>query len=176
MQITSTQRTSVEMLGIDDAEFVLRLTQSEGWKRYIGDNNFKQVQEAEKYIQDGFLKTYLVHGFGYYLVRLLNGAPIGIAGFLKKNYLVNPDFGFAYMPEYHKQGLALESCRAIMDYGVQQYGFEQLDAVTMPANVASISLLQKLDFNAAGEVDVPPSGEQGTAERVSLYRWSNTAL
>ncbi len=173
MHIATTQRTAVNTLSIDDAPFILELTQTDGWMRFIGDNGFTSVAEAENYISDGFLKTYLVHGFGYYLVSDTQGKPIGIAGFLKKNYLQNPDFGFAFMPEYHGRGYAHEACQAVLDYGVEFFGFEHLDAVTLPINKPSIGLLEKLGFSEAGETDVPSkAGDPRPAERVSLYRWS----
>lgn len=173
MKIATTERTTVNTLSIDDAPFILALTQTEGWMRFIGDNGFTSVTEAEDYISEGFLKTYLVHGFGYYLVSETDGKPIGIAGFLKKNYLQNPDFGFAFMPEYHGLGYAMEACQAVLDYGVGFFAFEHLDAVTLPINKPSIALLEKLGFAEAGETDVPSkAGEARSAERVSLYRWN----
>ena len=163
----------MDTLSIDDAPFILALTQTEGWIRYIGDNAFTSVEEVEKYISEGFLKTYLVHGFGYYLIRTTGGKPIGIAGFLKKHYLQNPDFGFAFMPEYHGRGYATEACRAVLNYGVETFEFEKLDAVTLPINKASIALLENLGFVEQGVTSVPPkAGDSRQAEQVSLYRWT----
>lgn len=170
--IASTERTIAETLTTDDAPFILALTQTEGWIRYIGDNAFTSIEEVENYITDGFLKTYLVHGFGYYLLRAVDGTPIGIAGFLKKNYLQNPDFGFAFMPDYHGRGYATEACRAVLKYGIETFGFERLDAVTLPSNKPSIALLENLGFTEQGVTSVPPkAGDARKAEPVRLYRW-----
>ena len=72
---------------------------------------------------------------------------MGIAGFLKKEELENVDFGFAFMPEWQGHGYAYEASRAILAYGIKEFGFLTLDAVTMRENLSSQKLLLKLDFN-----------------------------
>ena len=112
------------------------------------------------------LKSYEQFGYGYYVVRTLDEQPIGICGFLKKSFLDNVDFGFAFLPEYQGQGFGSEAGEATLQYGIQQYAFKALDAVTVPANRPSIGLLQKLGFAFQSERLQPE-----TEEQLLIYRW-----
>ena len=60
----------------------------------------------------------------------------------------------------------MESCRAVLNFGIQAFGFTALDAVTRPDNLRSIRLLTKLDFKRHGlvEGDTPQ-------DTLALYRW-----
>ena len=172
MLIGQTERTIVDTICLQDAEFVLALTQSKGWVEYIGNNRFTTLAEAETYLKDGFLKSYEVHGFGYYLVSDKLGNKMGIVGFLKKKYLKNPDFGFAFLPEYQGMGFAAEAAQAAFAYGVNAFQLHAVDAVTVPQNTPSIKLLEKLGFKRIGEVQMPErENSNRVAEALQLYRW-----
>ena len=162
--IAKTERTSIRALQLGDADFMMRLMQTPGWLRYIGDRNIHSLEDAQTYLQNGLLKLFDETGFGYYLISLHSGEPIGVAGFLRKAFLDHEDFGFALMPQYHAKGLAYEASTALLNYGQEQHGFTVLDAVTSLDNSASQSLLVKLSFARIGDV-------QDGAERVALYRW-----
>lgn len=166
MAIAETERTTIERIQLSDAEFFLRLVNSPGWVRYIGDAGVGDLEEAVRYLDSGYLRSYRENGFGYYLVRRGQGEAIGICGFLKKPQLENVDFGFALLPEACGQGYAVEAARAVLDYGIRTYGFSVLDAVTSPENVRSGRLLGKLRFGCEGTI-VGCGGEESL-----LFRWS----
>ena len=166
--ILKTERTVVERVALSDASFFFKLMNSPGWRRFIGDRGLADVEAARGVVCDAYLKVYAEHGFGYYVIRDTNDrAPMGIAGFLKKPTLSNPDFGFAMLPEYQGQGLAGEACAAILDFGIRTFGFPALDAVTQPDNLKSIRLLEQLDFRAAGRLESETEGDA-----LLLYRWT----
>ncbi|MFO0943646.1 MAG: GNAT family N-acetyltransferase [Pirellulales bacterium] len=161
----------MERISLDDAAFFVDLVNSPNWLRFIGDRNVSNLDEAQTYLRNGLIKSYADHGFGYYIVRLKSSRqPIGIGGFLKKPYLENPDFGFALLPEYYQQGFAYEYSQAILSYGVQEYKFQVLDAVTTADNVRSMQLLRKLDFEHAGTIQ----GDDGKS--LNLFRWRKQNL
>lgn len=163
--ILSTQRTLLERISVDDAPFFLELMNSPGWLRFIGDRAVADVSAAEQVICDSYLKSYREHDFGYYVIReLTESQPIGICGFLKKQTLENPDFGFALLPGYERQGFAEEACRAALKFGQQTFAFPVLDAVTRPDNLKSIRLLEKLGFSFCGVID------DDSERELSLYR------
>lgn len=165
--IASTARTEIDRIRRDDAAFFVELLNSPGWLRFIGDRDVHTAADAVAWLEGGFLACYDKHGWGYWIVRLKDGTPIGICGFLKKAYLENEDFGFAFLPEYCGQGYGHEAAAAVLEYGLREYGFEVLDAVTVASNAASIALLGKLGFRAHGTVDIPDcEGDH------RLYRWA----
>ncbi len=167
MTIIETERIVIDRITLDDAAFFVELVNSPDWLHYIGDRNVSNVDDARRFLQDGFLKSYSDHKFGYYIVRTaLDNVRIGICGFLQKPNLKNPDFGFALLPGYYGQGFATESCQAVLDYGINTFKFVMLDAVITPDNWRSRRLLQKLGFQPSGIIDTQTSENQ----RV-LYRW-----
>ena len=168
MCIIQTKRTTISRLSLDDAPFIFELLNTAEWLRYIGDRNIHNIEAAEQYLKNSFLKTYEQHGYSYYLVRIDNNSPIGICGFLRKPYLENEDFGFAYLPKYHSQGYGFEVGRAVLEFGITNFHFKILDALTRIDNVPSIGLLMKLGFQAVGLVKKPDSNG---ADWVKLFRW-----
>ena len=147
-----TERTSIDEIRLTDASFIQRLVNSPGWIEYIGQRDVSDVHAAEEYLKNGFLKNQDEYGFGYYVVKNFAGDGIGIAGFLKRDDLDYPDFGFAFMPQWSGQGYAYEASKAILNYGLEAFEFSELDAVTSVANISSQRLLLKLGFRDLGDV------------------------
>ena len=152
-EILRTERTFVRTIDILDAPFFVDLLNSNPWKEFIGDRGVNSIPQAEKYLKNGFLKSYKENRFGYYIISNREKQDVGIVGFLKKPHLENPDFGFALLPEYFGAGLAFEASKAVLDWGVEIFGFPILDAVTKRENISSIKLLEKLEFEPAGEIE-----------------------
>jgi RimJ/RimL family protein N-acetyltransferase len=145
--ILETTRLSLRHFTKDDAPFMLKLLNEPTWIQYIGDRNVRTIEEAEKYLLDGAMKSYTDHKFGFYAVLLKEtGMPIGTCGFAKRDYLENPDFGFAYLPDYTGQGYAIEMAVATMAYAEEVLKLPHLEAITTPDNKRSIQLLLKLGF------------------------------
>lgn len=168
VKVAETKRTLIDRICVDDASFFVLLVNTPDWLRYIGDRNVADETDARRFLEEGFFKSYRENGFGYYLIRdKPSRDPIGICGFLKKPDLANPDFGFALLPEYYNRGLAFEASQAILEFGIQRFSFNVLDAVTCKENTRSMRLLQKLGFEREGSVD----GDD--ANDLVLFRWHN---
>jgi RimJ/RimL family protein N-acetyltransferase len=75
-----------------------------------------------------------------------NPHSIGICGFVRRSELPAPDIGFAFLPQYEKNGYGFESASAVMQYGHKTLNFECVLAITSPDNEASGKLLLKLGF------------------------------
>ena len=130
-----------------DAEFILSLLNSPGWVRYIGDRNIHTTEAAIAYLDSGPLKSYREHGYGLMRVDLkASGRPIGMCGLLRRPELDGPDIGFAFLPEYHRQGYAMEAARRVIAFAREQLRIPELLAIVQADNAASIGLLQTLGF------------------------------
>lgn len=145
-EVAKTSRTVVRKLALDDAAFLHQLMRSEGFLKYIGDRDIKSIADAENYLRDKFFKVYEASGYGYYLIENEHGERVGIAGFLNKPHLENEDYGFAIIPAQMGKGYAYEASVAILLFAQKEFGFKALDAETLPNNLASIGLLEKLGF------------------------------
>ena len=145
MHVLATNRLNIRQLSLDDAPFILKLVNSPGWLKFIGDRQIRDLPAAEAYIRNGPIASYTNHGFGLYLLELKDaGIPIGIAGILKRDTLDHPDIGIALLPEYTGKGYALEAATAILAYAREHLGLPQVAAITVAENHRSINLLQKI--------------------------------
>lgn len=158
MQILETDRLILRQLAVDDAEFIFRLLNEPSFLRFIGDKGVRSIADAREYILQGPIRSYEQFGFGLYLTELKESeraigvavtppsrrVSIGICGLLKRESLQDVDIGFAFLPQFWKQGYAFESASAVMTYGREVLGLGRIVAITDPANHGSIRVLEKL--------------------------------
>ena len=149
MQILETSRLILRKFSIADAPFILELLNTPGWLQFIGDRQIGSLENAEQYLLTGPLQSYQKRGFGLYLVRMKDEElPIGMCGFLQRDYLPDPDIGYAFLPSYEGKGYAFESASATLTYGRKNLDMEKIMAITRPDNIRSVRLLEKLGFFA----------------------------
>ncbi len=142
-----TSRLRITRITMDDAPFILRLVNSPTFKQFIGDRNLKTKEDAANYIQSWALDNYTKHGFGPYLVRIIDrNLPVGTCGLFKREKLDYPDLGYAFLPEFTGLGYASESAQEIIEYGFNELKMPIIYAITNHDNVNSIKLLDKLGF------------------------------
>lgn len=145
MTVLETERLSLRHLTTGDAEFVHRLVNDPDWIRFIGDRNVHSLADAEAYIRNGPLAMYQRAGFGLYGVELRSaGTLIGICGLLERDGLDDPDLGFAFLPEYRRQGYAREAAAATLAYAAGPLKRTRVLAIVSPGNHASLGLLEQL--------------------------------
>ena len=144
-KILETERLTLEEITTDHAAFLYNLMNDPAWLQFIGDRNIDTIEAAEKYIINKIRPSYEEFGFGFYLTSLKeNNISIGVCGLVKRPSLEHVDVGFAFMPEYRREGYAYESSVAILDYAKKVLGIDYVVAITDLDNVASINLLKKL--------------------------------
>jgi RimJ/RimL family protein N-acetyltransferase len=149
--VCETERLIIRQLNITDAEFIVHLLNEESFIRYIADKNVRTTADAIKYLNNGPISSYQVYGFGLNLVQLKGtDAPIGMCGLLKRAELGHPDLGFAFLPGFWGKGYAREAADAVLKKGMAAHALSTVLAVTLPDNVSSNSLLQKVGFRLTG--------------------------
>ena len=148
-----------------DAEFAYELLNSPKFIQYIGDRGVRSVEQAATFIETRYQPSYELHGYGLYTVeRIADGKQVGICGFVRRDSLPGPDIGFAFLPEYERNGYGYESAAALMEYGRNVLGLDIVLAITTTDNEASGHLLEKLGF---GFAELIQTGE----ETLKLYRF-----
>lgn len=145
-----TDRLIIRKYTLDDASFIYKLMNSDGWIKYIGDRNIISVEEAEAYLVKNYLSCYEKQGFGPFSVTLKNMTPIGSAGLYQRENLDHPDIGFAFLSKYVNKGYAFEAASAVMNYASEELGINKIVAFTQQDNAASIKLLKKLGLSEIG--------------------------
>jgi ribosomal-protein-alanine N-acetyltransferase len=160
-----TARLQLQQLVPEDAEFILRLTNSAGWLRYIGDRGVHCLDDALRYIETGPRAMFATHGHGLWRVnRRGDPTPIGLCGLIRRDSLPAPDLGFALLPEHFGQGYAAEAARACVQHARDVLRWPQLLAIAQADNVASLRLLQNLGF------EVVPAATDATSEAIPVLR------
>ena len=152
-----TPRLTLRPATLRDAPFFNALLNTPTWITNIHDKGIRTDEAAAEYIEQGILRGYLEYGFGMYVMELTSGTPIGICGFVQRDYLPHPDLGFAILPDYERQGYTYEAARAMLDYGYRKLGFTKVLAITTEDNIGSRRLLEKLGMTYVGTIQ--PSGD-----------------
>jgi RimJ/RimL family protein N-acetyltransferase len=158
-----TTRLLFERISEKDAEFILTLMNEAGYLEFIGDRGLRTPDDARDYIARKL--DYTEEGLGFYKVLLReNGQPIGIVGVVKREFLADPDVGYALLRDFEGRGFAIEAAAEAYRWGKEELGFEKICAIVSPGNTASIRVLEKLDLLYAGEAAFP-----GEEEPVLLF-------
>ncbi len=132
----------------NDAKLMWGILNDPDFIKYVGDRGVKTITDAAEYISDRVVSSYRENGFSMYLVELQDGSvPIGICGLVNRPGLQDVDIGFAFLPPYRQHGFAYEAAAAMLRYGYETVGLDQIAAIVSPANTASVNLLEKLGFN-----------------------------
>lgn len=171
MDELSTERLEIRQFDLNDDEFILRLLNEESFLHFIGDKGVRTLEDARRYLSNGPIASYAVHGFGLFLVvERSSGDSIGMCGLLRRDDQAHPDIGFAFLAEFQSQGYAFESAAAVMEFGHTQLEIDTIVAFVNPDNGRSIRLLERLGLRFVGEANL-----DGIPLPQSLYRSSQSA-
>jgi len=159
--VQETERLRIREFTSEDSEFIIKLLNTEGWLKYIGERNVKTPEQAIRYLESGPLKSYADHGYGLWMVEMKSdSAPVGMCGILKRNYLPNPDIGFAFLPEFNGSGYAFEAAQATINYAKDVLKKPVIDAITLEDNTRSINLLEKIGMKFIKTIRVPGDNDE----------------
>jgi len=113
-------------------------------RKYILDGSVLNEQQAYEYI-DQNIASYAKFNFGRYTLREKKSLRlIGMCGFLRTDMGI--DFGYRLSKDMWGCGLGFEAANAVLAYGIDVIGLNQIVAGVMPENLASIKILERLGF------------------------------
>jgi len=157
--IAETSRLNIRQLSVNDAAFVLALTNEPSTIENIGDKGLRSVADAQQFILKGPWTRQQKPGYGQFAIELKqNGELVGVCGILYRVNLNLTDVGFALLPKYWRQGFAYEAAKAVMDYGHNFLKIENIVGLTSETNIASIKLLKKLGMSFETMVSLSEDG------------------
>ncbi len=151
IHVLKTKRLILQKAVKTDASFFYELLNSPNWIEFIGDRGIKTTEDALSYIDNSLINSYEINGYGLYKMSLIKDkTPIGICGFVKRDYLEHPDIGFAILPQYEGNGFVSEAATATLSYGLSKLRFKQIFGITTESNVKSQHLLLKIGLKKHG--------------------------
>jgi [ribosomal protein S5]-alanine N-acetyltransferase len=146
-----TERLIIKPLTLTDHDFILELLNTEGWIKFIGNRNVTSKDEASAYIERILENKDIV----YWVVKLRdNQVSIGIVTFIKRDYLEHHDIGFAFLPNFAKNGYAYEATNAVLHQLIRKHDLTHILATTVPENINSIKLLKKIGLVFEKEIEL----------------------
>lgn len=158
--ISDTPRLQLRQVELADAAFIYRLLNEPSWLENIGDRGVYSTADAECYIRNRIRGPHRALGYGMCLVqRKKDGAPVGLCGLVKRDFLTHPDLGFALLPEFTGQGYAAEAARSVIAAAGSLWRIAQLYAITNLGNHRAVTLLERLGFERERSCALPRGGE-----------------
>jgi RimJ/RimL family protein N-acetyltransferase len=145
--IFETERLIIRQFSTQDAHFIMRLLNTEGWLQFIGDRGVHSTDAALQYINK-LNNFYSENGFGFWAVEIKSTKNcIGLCGLLKRDELELADIGFAFLPHYCGNGYAFEAANATLNYAKTELLMSSICAITLANNFSSIKLIKKLGLH-----------------------------
>jgi RimJ/RimL family protein N-acetyltransferase len=155
-----TERLLLRPTGVQDAFFIFKLMNTPAWLRYIGDRKITSEAGAAAYIRKKMLPQLVRLGFSNYtVIRRSDGEKLGSCGLYDRPGVEGIDLGFAFLPEYERQGYAFEASLRLLQAARQDFGLEKVFGITDRENLPSQNLLEKLGFRREGSLRLPDEKE-----------------
>jgi RimJ/RimL family protein N-acetyltransferase len=142
--IFETERLLIREYIEEDAESFFKLNSDPEVLRFVPDKALLNVEQARKLLVDHPIADYRKHGFGRGACILKStGEQIGFAGLKYLEELGEVDVAYRLLPTYWGKGLATEAAVASVRYGFADLGLKRIVGLAMPANIASVRVLEK---------------------------------
>ncbi len=156
-----TERLIIRPTSEDDAEFILELLNTPKWIKYIGDRNVKTIENSKDYIKEKMIPQLERLGYGNYtLIRKEDNQKIGTCGLHDREGLEGIDIGYAFLPQYEKQGFAFEAANTLKEAAFNDFNIDVVNAITRKDNISSQNLLEKLGLKLSGTITLPNEDEE----------------
>jgi RimJ/RimL family protein N-acetyltransferase len=88
-----------------------------------------------------------------------------MCGLIRRDFLSDPDLGFAILPEFQGHGYMQEIAAGYLNYVHNSLDMQTILAITLRYNHRSISLLKRLGFSFMHELQIP-----GELDPLFLFR------
>ncbi len=142
-----TDRLILSATDYNDTDFLIELTNTESYKKFIGYRKLHTERAARKYIRERVFRQFRSYGFCNFTVsRKEDGRKIGTCGLYHRTEHELFDLGFAFLPEFEGHGYAYEAAEKVKQFGVDTAKIENIRAFCTTDNSRSQKLLQKLGF------------------------------
>ena len=118
---------------------------------------------------------FALRGFGLWAVEIPGTAPFaGYVGLsvpsFEAHFTPCVEIGWRLARRFWGHGYATEGARAARDFGFERLGLPEIVSFTVPANIRSIRVMEKIGMTFSGEFDHPALEAGHRLRRHVLYR------
>ena len=153
-KILETERCIVRETTVEDVEAFYEIYSHPSVTEHM-EGLYPDVEEEKQYVRDYIAKVYTFYEFGVWTVlEKSSGAVIGRAGLSCREGYEEPELGFIIGVPWQRKGYAEEVCRAILQFGREELGFEKIQVLVEPENEPSLRLCRKLGFCGEEENEI----------------------
>jgi RimJ/RimL family protein N-acetyltransferase len=161
MKTFETERLLLKPTSVEDAPLLLTLLNTPKWLEYIGDQNVKNIEQAEDYITQKMRPQMERLGFGNFtIIKKDDLQKIGSCGLYDREGLEGIDIGFALLPDYEKKGYAFEAVNKLKDVANEHFKLNEICGITSKKNKASQALLMKIGLKYEKDIVLPNGTEE----------------
>lgn len=146
-----TGRCLVRETMVEDVEEFYRIYAEPSITYYMEDL-FPDPEDEREYVKNYIREIYGFYGYGMWtILDRESNQIIGRAGLSWREGFDVPELGFLTAVSHQRKGYAYEVCKAIVEYGENELGFQEIQALVRKENEASVCLCRKLGFRWENE-------------------------
>jgi len=152
----TTKRLTIRQISTEDAAFIVKQYNEPAFLEHIGDKKIRSIADANEIIVKWAQASYQQYGIGLLVVELRDcGTRVGTCGLIKRDDIEDLDLGYSLLEEYQRNGYVMEAAQAVLEHARSVLGLSRVIGYTSPLNKISIRVLEKLGFEAEGELNFP---------------------
>lgn len=156
--ILETDRCVIRETTAEDVDSFYKIYSDPQITKYM-EGLYPEIEQEKQYVREYIEKVYAFYEFGVWtVIEKASGEVIGRAGFSYRQGYDDPEIGYIIGVPWQRHGYAEEVCRAILEYGWRELGFERVQALVETENEPSLTLCDKLMFTAVEELEINGRG------------------
>lgn len=141
--LAETDRIKIRTVGMDDVDQLYQVYSDPPAMRWVDDGQPIKYPDCIRWIEIT-LNNYETRGYGLSAITLPDsGEIIGFCGLVHPHGQTEPEIKYALKRKYWGLGYATESVSAMLEYGRNVHGLDQIIATVASENLASQNVLEK---------------------------------
>lgn len=149
--VIETERLLLRTFTMDDARLIYNLNLDPDVIRYTLDP-MVDIEKAKEVLEKTILPQYALYNHGRWAVHIKPNLDfIGWCGLKTRPELNEIDLGYRFIKKAWGKGYATESAHASLKYGFEKLNLKRIVGRSLPANLASVRVLEKCGMDYVGE-------------------------
>jgi ribosomal-protein-alanine N-acetyltransferase len=145
-----TQRLVLKVATLEEASLLTELNNDPDVVRYTGETPFQSIVAAQTIIRERMMAQFQNYRMGRFSVYLKDGTYLGWCGLRFFPESGEVDLGYRFMKKFWGHGYATEASERCLKYGFEELNVKRIIAKTMPENIGSIKVMQRLKMTFRG--------------------------